>query len=239
MAEIMRMPEHCLPFMQGRTLHYTTLYCTALYCTTEWFWYSSLTTPNTSHHSATLSLHITYIAGRLLHIRTDTEDWGWGSLVAIRKLGLTPGRGEGPLIGKNSPSTLVAVNQNYVLDVLLGVGVDDAGIHPHDSALESAGAYCLSVCLSAVSLFSLCDKSGITNYYSVTSSSSFCLTHSPTHLLTHSLNILDLCEARVVAVALSAVKGLSAVRLNLPKDLTKENSRKGVLKVWLVFCATF
>lgn len=171
-----------------------------------------------------------YIAGRLLHIQTDTEDWGWGSLVAIRKLGLTPGRGEGPLIGKNSPSTLVAVNQNYVLDVLLGVGVDDAGIHPHDSALESAGAHCLSVCLSAVSFFSLFDKSSITNYYSFTSLLYFC----PTHSFTHSLSthfILDLCEARVVAVALSAVKGLSAVRLNLPKDLTKENSRKGVLKV--------
>ena len=34
-----------------------------------------------------------------------------------------------------------------------------------------------------------------------------------------------------MAVALSTAKALSAVRLNLPKDLTKENSRKGVLKV--------
>lgn len=119
---------------------------------------SSFTTDHTHHaqsnaHRSTLqqinyitSFHFTPTAGRLLHVCTDTEDWGWGSLVAIRKLGLTPGRGEGPLIGKNEPSALVAVNQNYVLDVLLGVGVNDAGIHPFDSALESAGVYRLSIC---------------------------------------------------------------------------------------------
>ena len=134
----------------------------------------------------------------------------------------------------------MAVNQNYVLDVLLGVGVDEAGIHPHDSALESAGAHCLSVCLSAclsvgrsVRLLCLYSRSVI-SLASLIVTPSFLhpflllLTHS---LTIHSFNILDLCEARVVAVALSAVKGLSAVRLNLPKDLTKENSRKGVLKV--------
>ena len=38
------------------------------------------------------------------------------------------------------------------------------------------------------------------------------------------------CEARVVAVALSSVRSISAVRLNLPQDLSKESSRKGVLK---------
>ena len=38
-------------------------------------------------------------------------------------------------------------------------------------------------------------------------------------------------EAKVVAVALGSVRAFSAVRLNLPKDLSKETSRKGVLKV--------
>ena len=34
----------------------------------------------------------------------------------------------------------------------------------------------------------------------------------------------------MVPVALSALTGLSAVRLNLPKDLAKDAARKGVLK---------
>ena len=44
-----------------------------------------------------------------------------------------------------------------------------------------------------------------------------------------------MCEARVVAVALGSVRAISAVRLNLPKDLSKESSRKGVLKVSQVY----
>ena len=45
------------------------------------------------------------------------------------------------------------------------------------------------------------------------------------------LSLLAVIEAKVVAVALGSVRAFSAVRLNLPKDLSKETSRKGVLKV--------
>ena len=58
--------------------------------------------------------------------------------MAFRKLGTTPGKAEGPLIGKNEPSPLVAVDQNYVLDILLGVTVDEVGIRPF-SKDESGG----------------------------------------------------------------------------------------------------
>ena len=74
-----------------------------------------------------------------MHVCTDTEDWGWGSLVATRKLGSTPSRSEAPLIGKNEPSPLIAVNQNYVLDILLGVAVNEQGICPYSKDDGSQG----------------------------------------------------------------------------------------------------
>ena len=70
--------------------------------------------------------------GRLLRIITDTDEWGWGALIALRKLGVTPGKAEGPLIGKNEPSPLIAVDQNYVIDILLGVMSDETGIKAYD-----------------------------------------------------------------------------------------------------------
>ena len=73
-----------------------------------------------------------HTAGRLVRVSTETDEWGWGVLVAFRKLGLTPGKEESPLIGKNEPSQLVAVDQNYVLDVLLGVTVDEMGMRVYD-----------------------------------------------------------------------------------------------------------
>ena len=63
---------------------------------------------------------------------TDTDDWGWGALVAFRRLGTTPGKSEGPLIGKNESSSLAGVDQNYVLDILLGTSADETGIKPFD-----------------------------------------------------------------------------------------------------------
>jgi len=58
------------------------------------------------------------------------------------------------------------------------------------------------------------------------------LHHPPSsHTLTPALHpFFPPIEYRVVPVALSALTGLSAVRLNLPKDLAKDSARKGVLK---------
>ena len=63
---------------------------------------------------------------------TDTDDWGWGALVAFRRLGTTPGKSEGPLIGKNESCRLGGVDQNYVLDILLGTSADESGIKAFD-----------------------------------------------------------------------------------------------------------
>ena len=68
----------------------------------------------------------------MLRVITDTDDWGWGALVAFRRLGTTPGKSEGPLIGKNESSSLAGVDQNYVLDILLGTSADETGIKPFD-----------------------------------------------------------------------------------------------------------
>ena len=88
-----------------------------------------------------------------MHVRTDTEDWGWGSLVATRKLGLTPSKAEAPLIGRNEPSPLIAVNQNYVLDVLLNIGVTENGICPFPYNGETTSGEKFSVFVFVFLLF--------------------------------------------------------------------------------------
>jgi ATP-dependent RNA helicase DOB1 len=154
-------------------------------------------------------------SGRLLRLQHEGVDWGWGALVSHRKVvrprgavsfaaldGVLGHHDKREQGGNDKEGGEVAV---HVMDVLLHVGRK-----PLDSSSDP-----IDINSSANNAFS--KKTGLVPFLQEQEGG-------------EKREEGDDGEAAVIQVSLAAVNTMSAVRLNLPKELAQDSAKRGVLK---------
>ena len=144
--------------------------------------------------------------GRLVHVCCHGTDWGWGVLLAKHK-------NTGPLSSSFTPGNVLGHEQAIKMASKDGGGANAGG---------SCGDYILDVLLHVELL-----NAAIEPHQNMMASSNFCRQRSLGPCEDENLSVY---EAQVVQISLAVVDGWSAVRLNLPKDMSRETSKKAVQK---------
>jgi ATP-dependent RNA helicase DOB1 len=143
-------------------------------------------------------------SGRMVQIGCDRLEWGWGVVVNMRKSAAAKGNkkaGEDNLIRSAQDAAAGAVPE-YIVDVLLEVTAEMSALQEKGAAFDESNVLSLRPRAALEGLVADAAQSGA-NWRAAT---------------------------MVVHVVLESITALSAVRLNLPKDITTEKTKSSVMK---------
>lgn len=161
--------------------------------------------------------------GRLVQLSSHGVSWGWGVVVQARKTNVQIIGGIAPDKASGGPKSLGhdgTSAQIYILDVLVEVVDEEArrrieGATPSGPFVEIKSSEAGDVIASAVGDGSVKeDPTAPAGMYPVPASA--------------SLAAIESASMEVVPVSMQAIVNISAIRIQLPKDLRKDTNRRQV-----------